>query len=310
MSVRPSIVTGWGKPNYMRMRVTVQFRTRITGGVPKDPNIIVGWIKSKMPWLNTAEHMRTVIELAREGGVDFDPGYTLEEQFKLITGDPMITVGADSVAEKANALAEQIAFLKHAQGFNRGSRGLFIPTRYVKANLREVVNINFPKTRWGVSGKGAKNFFVERVFVDSIYPDEPDNIYLGRQHPDDIITFIGHTSGPNGPQNNMTFLEVAFEPIISFDISVWHDEVPLEAWPDILELSQDIGLGAQRSQGSGRFNVLDIQILDGNRPTKLKPPTITADERRELERARDEQDFLVPSEEIDTLVAAAQAADA
>ncbi len=204
------------------------------GGVPKDPKIIEGWIKKS---------------------IGTDQG----RDFALMVRRTLSELGHDvSIAEEdaEKALAD-IAGEKQTNGFKRDTGGLFLESRQVKAMLKESVNILFAGQRWGVTKKGPRSFFAERVFVnpDRIYFDG-GSVTIGHlREPSGIELFIGHVSGPKGPQSNLTYIEFVERPRIEFEVIVLHDEIKPADWPEIWNHAEENGLGALRSQGFGRFDV-------------------------------------------------------
>lgn len=209
-------------------RATIQIRDKIMGGTPKDPKAIEGWIK-KNAGLAGDELRRLTIRTLIENGMDLSENPTDEEIDKAI-GD--------------------IAALKQTNGFKRDETGLYIESRTVKAMLKESTNVVFAgHEKWGKTNKGPRNFLAERVFVN------PEKIYLGVEEPTSMLMFVGHISGPKGPQSTLTYIEYVDHPRITFDVIVLGDEIKEDHWPKIWVHAQENGLGALRSQGFGRFDV-------------------------------------------------------
>jgi hypothetical protein len=176
--------------------------------------------------------------------------------------------------------SEKVATEKQSNGFKRGNGGLYIESRQVKAMLKESTNILFAGERWGATGKGPKSFMAERVFVN------PAIVCLDRAEPDGIELVIGHVSGPKGPQSTITYVEYAIEPTLEFEVWVTKNQVTVKGskakpgeeespdkatagqesltakqWALIWTHAQENGLGALRSQGYGRFDVLAWDLL-------------------------------------------------
>jgi hypothetical protein len=220
---------------YTRYAVTLVMRDRLMGGIPKDPTIVEAWLRQKAGITNRTEDLR---------------------QFMLRTlselGHP---VTPEMSWEEIEELSERVSAVRHTQGFKSDERGLYIESRAIKAMIKECVSILYPYQapnqvgRWGPTRKAALNFVAERVFV------EPDRVYLGRERPDGVELFIGHTTGPQGPRSNLTYHEYVERAELQFELLVAGDLVPHEAWPRIWALAQENGLGALRSQGYGRFDV-------------------------------------------------------
>lgn len=229
----------------------LQFRGRIMGGTPKDPGVIEGWLRSKAGVTDEEEITSMMIRTLYELGIDVPNNATTEQ-----------------VIEASKALAG-----KSAVGFKRDNNGLFIEGRQVKAMLKECVNILYGGSEgWAnprakkkkdsdepLYKKAPRNFTAERVFVN------PERIYLGVKDPTDVDLVIGHIIGPQGPRSTLTYYEYVEAPAIAFDVMVTDDAIPQECWPEIWVQAQEIGLGAVRSQGQGRFDILAWDKVDKGR---------------------------------------------
>lgn len=220
-------------------QATLVFRDKIMGGTPKDPKIIMAWLRTKTSITDEQELQavmrRTLIEL----GADVPQNATY-----------------DQLVEASEKLAN-----RQAVGFKRDERGLYVEARAIKAMLKESVSILFPYQKkdgkWGVTQKAARAYLAERVFVD------PDKVYLDVSEPSGVDLFIGHTTGPKGPQSNLTLYEYVHRPTITFDVKVAEDGVDVKKWPTIWAHAQENGLGALRSQGFGRFDIEGFKRIRG-----------------------------------------------
>jgi len=81
--------------------------------------------------------------------------------------------------------------------------------------------------------------------------------------PDNVETFIGHVSGPQGPRSNLTRVEVVSEATIHVEVMVLRDEIAHRHWPIIFLTGAEEGLGAMRSQGYGRFDLTRFERISG-----------------------------------------------
>jgi len=145
---------------------------------------------------------------------------------------------------------DQVVAKKLTTGFKVGEHGLYVEARQVKALLKECTNILFGGERWGPTRKGPKSFLAERVFV------EPDRLYLGVQQPSGLELLVGHVNGPTGPQSTLGYHEYVLEPDLEFSVLVLRDVITADQWADVWALAEQIGFGAVRSQGYGRFRVV------------------------------------------------------
>jgi hypothetical protein len=217
---------------FARYRVSLRFTDRIMGGTPKDPKVIEGWIKTKMKVPEGAELRALVARTMLEMGHDIATDPTIEQLDAAI---------AASVASK------------NTNGFKADASGLYIESRQVKAMLKECANIVYSKQKFGPSGKFAKGYVAERIFV------EEDRIHLGRIEPDGVDLFIGHVTGPQGPRATLTYYEYCTQPELAFTLLSLQDCLSPKQWEDIFEEAEQNGLGALRSQGFGRFKLVAVE---------------------------------------------------
>lgn len=204
------------------------FRDKIMGGTPKNPKVIEGWLRSKAGVNEVEELRRMLLRTLLEIGADVTP---------------------DMSYEQLEAASERLAASKQTNGFKQDEHGLYLESRTIKAMLKECCNILYAGDRWGKTKKGPRSFLAERVFVN------PDKVRLGVMEPDGVDLFIGHTSGPKGPQSNLTYYEYVQRAEIVFDVMVLQDAIEHEHWPELWLAAQENGLGALRSQGFGRFDI-------------------------------------------------------
>ncbi len=235
---------------FTRFRTTVEFRAKLFGGVPKDPNVIEGWLRAKAGITQEEELTRVVVRTLRElGAEELSPDET----------------DFDKIVEASQQVAED----QKTNGFKRDATGLYIESRQVKAAIKESTNALFAGQRWGRTKKSPKNFVAEHIFVD------PDKIYLGANEPTGIDLVIGHVTGPGGPRATLGYHEYVWQPTIEFVVSL--DEVAMEHFNnnprDLARLwthIQENGIGAMRSQGHGRNDVTGWDMLNGKPSAKPK----------------------------------------
>jgi hypothetical protein len=211
-------------------KVRLAFRDKLLGGIPRDPNLVEGWLRSKAGLYDPEELRgavaRTVAELR--------PG-----------GSP--PVADDDMGSEADS--------KRTVGFKSDDEGLYVESRQIKAMLKESTNVVFAGERWGPTRKACKSFFAERVFV------EPDRIQLGVIEPTGRELVLGHVSGPAGPRSTLTHYEYILRPLVEFRLLVLHDCITAAQWRDIWCHAQESGFGTLRSQGHGRFDVVQWECL-------------------------------------------------
>jgi len=222
---------------YVRYEVKLQFLDKIMGGVPQKPDLIAGWIRSKMGLGpdSDAELASIVRQTLLDLGVETPENATLDEIVKA---------------------SEKVGAERHGNTFKRDASGLFIEARQIKSGLKEAVAVLYSGDRWGKTRKGPKNALSEWVFV------EGQRVHLGRTEPDGTWTQHGVVSGPQGSRSTLTQYDYCEQPAITFVIRSLIDpidgkeRISAEQWRMVLLYLQDSGLGALRSQSHGQFKVI------------------------------------------------------
>lgn len=205
----------------------------IAGGVPTDPHIAEGWIRSKLA--------------------------TTDDIIVALVAETMIARGiaAPSDDEAPNepepGLIEAVAAMKTLCGFKRDrDRGgeLYYEGRQLKAAMKEAVSVamsagKIQKTKWGETGKWITRFFPEHVFVVE------DNIYMGvKEHTGIVQRFITTAMGKRALQYNEYVTDVFLDFTVVTD---W--EFSEKDWAMIWLTGEQQGVGAARSAGFGRYEV-------------------------------------------------------
>ena len=232
--------------NYWRVRI--QLENKLVGGVPKDPKTIEGWLRTKLDTKgNDKEHRLALLSTMQEIGLETTGDETLDELVEMEN-------------TYRDVISGEVTKLKHTVGFKKDSDGLNIKGRQVKAALKESSNIMFGGERAGPTRKGFKNYVAERVIVVE------DVIHLNREAPDGLETITGHVPSPQGPKSTLTNYEYVERPILTFHIKELKvmqkskDGQPAltdDQWRYIWSCAEQQGLGAVRSQGHGRFEVIE-----------------------------------------------------
>lgn len=142
-----------------------------------------------------------------------------------------------------------------------GKPGLWYPTNHLKAMVKENWSVvGFRNEIRGSRGALAEGTFVYAVVEEGVPPCERDWIYLGAE-PDGIYTAVAHTTGPTGPRSSIKRHEYMVRPTLTFELSIAHavhDRIPDEKIMQMLAHAEEHGTGACRSQGFGKFDVLDV----------------------------------------------------
>lgn len=186
----------------------------IAGGIPSDPKVAEGWLRSKLAPPDDLLR-QAVAETMVERGINADEAATVVDQ------------------------------LKHLNGFKRDNEGIYVEGRQLKAAIKEAANIRWPKKRWGPSSKGTMSFFAEHVFVME------DRLHLGVQEPTGVNQRFVHTWRGSGIQ----YEEYVSDAKLNFTIETDY-EFTAEEWALLWLTGEQQGIGATRSQGFGRYEVI------------------------------------------------------
>ena len=224
---------------YEQYAATLHFRNYLVGGIPRDPEMMERWIRSKAGITDDIEVEHLLIQTLRENGVDVHPGLSMDE-----------------LREAAAAVAE----LKQ-NGFKRQHGVLVVESRQIKAGIKEAVNILFAGEKWGRTRKGPKHFVAERVFVEPWLIPILHADGTPYTEPDAVQTRVGHVSGPGGPRAILNNEEVCDRPMLRFTVRVLRDSLAPDQWAELWTLLEANGLGATRSQGFGQFVVTEWRTL-------------------------------------------------
>lgn len=223
---------------WTRISVELELKNRIVGGIPTDPEMIKGWVAANMP---------------------------------SVTEDEKLKLAEKTLAELPHATEEK------AEGmwttFKRDDKGVFIEGRQMKAMFKEVSNILrdalIKAEAKGKEKKESKSRFTnlkskvaERLFVEN------DRIYFTRDgalltKPDGNEERAIHVMTAQGPRTALKRCDFISAPAsMTFTTRFLADGVvDLELINTLLEYAAWNGVGADRSQGNGLFNVKAVTTL-------------------------------------------------
>jgi hypothetical protein len=221
--------------DFYRVRLLVK---ELVGGCPKDPEMIKGWIGA------------TCKEASQE------------ERAKIV--DAKVEALPQVVEEELEATGTTFLVDKEC--------GLYLEGRQLKAMLKEAANImrsSVPsKKKEGERGVAAlKSKMADHVFV------EENKVFLNRQKVDKTTQRPIHIEdGPRGPRSAIKVSDIVENVEIEFTVRrLRHGEVTEEALYLCLNYCENLGLGADRSQGYGKFQVQDVQKLTLEEARAQKP---------------------------------------
>ncbi len=191
----------------------------ICGGIPSDPKVAEGWLKSRMGLDTDAALIEAVAATMVERGLGLDEATT-------------------AVNETRNL-----------NGFKRDEKGLYIEGRQLKAALKEAVSVavaagKISSTGWGSTKKWLTKYFPEHVFVLET------KLYLGVTEATGVNQRFVHTWRGTGIQ----YEEYVENAEIDFTVVTDHDFTDKE-WAMLWTTGEKQGIGATRSQGYGVYEV-------------------------------------------------------
>lgn len=208
----------------------VKIRLRdIVGGIPMNPNMVEKWINA------TNENK------------------SAEER------EALKNAALALLPEKTEEKMEQQGI-----GFARVNGELVIEGRQVKAMLKEAANITnmtSPRVDPKEPNKQMKSKVGDQLFVEDVF------INLGgRKGPDAVEQKPIHVMTTQGPRSSIKVYEICRGVDIEFTLKRHNQKgkmaVTEEVMLAILDYSQNIGLGADRSQGHGLFEVLSVEKVE------------------------------------------------
>lgn len=208
--------------------VRLEVLDRIYGGLPKNPELIEGFLKGK--------------------GV---PDEAAKEMAPKIAAE----IAAENVETEERMWTT----------FKRDAVGLYIETRQIKALLKEAVGETEMWKQQGLAG--LKSRVGGAVFPKGQGGADQTRLYLFRngtavKDPDGFDETVGHVSGPQGKRSILKRKDYVLKPTIEFTLRVANPRVKGEILRTLFEVGEELGLGADRSQEHGKFKVLEFAEVE------------------------------------------------
>jgi len=237
--VRAKTPMEWGKllrtahaMAWRRLRVEIQVRDRLLAGKPANLDAANAMLRAR----GLEDHIEAVADIV----------------------DP------DERARAAQRIAKDEGLCEFWR--RSGKPGVWIPSNHLKAMLKE---------NWSVLGlrvevRGSRGALAEGLFVgaaDVKDPADRDWIYLG-EAPAGIYEAVAHMTGPTGPVTSIKRHEyvervrLAFEVMIATAKSV-SEKISDDEIAKTLVHACEHGTGACRSQGFGKFDVVEVKEIGG-----------------------------------------------
>jgi hypothetical protein len=213
--------------------VRIRMADKLCGGTPKNPDLLKGWIAAT---------------------TKFDDATTDAQ-----------------VAEAREALLEPTEE-KSWNGFRGDEKdGLYIEARQVKALFKECATM----LRVTTQKLGSKQIFQHGFEIKGL--KRPDRIYLGTKEPHGFDEGPIHVSTPQGPRTAIK--RVDYVEGVELEFEVWvlgtHASEKRHVGPEDLALmatfGQENGLGADRSQGRGKFEVIHFTLEQKGKGAVVEP---------------------------------------
>lgn len=220
-----------GSIHWRSLKVIIRFRDKLLAGKPKSLKVAEAMVKAR--------------------------GLEDRLQVKEIT-DP------NEVAEEVKIASEAGLCEFHRR---EGKPGIWYPCNNIKAGLKE---------NWSVMGlsyekRGSKGALAEGVFVYSDVKsakgdmNELDWIFLGKE-PDGIEEGVVHTNGPTGPRSSLKRNEYVVGREVTFYVNIATAVLSKldgdQGLAKTLVHFQHHGLGASRSQGYGKFDIVSVEDVE------------------------------------------------
>jgi len=225
---------------FVYYEVTLRFRERLYGGVPKDPKIVEAWL-AKNTGFNDGTTKAMVAQTLRERGVEASDDMTIEEMNELVK---------DMADKKVN-------------GFKADAMSLYIEARQIIAAIKESTNILWAGERWGPTRKGPRSYVAERVYIPAskVRLLKPDG-KTWYTEPDGVETNLVHTTGPAGRVSAFTRSEYVDGAIVKFPIKALRGQLEVQRFVDLFLHIGENGIGAARSQGKGKCDVIGWEEVE------------------------------------------------
>lgn len=233
-----ALLRGAATNHWRTLRLTIQLRDKLHAGKPRALNAAEAMI--------AARGLGDVLEAKRDEKIATASPEQLDEQVAAAQ-----EVGVCEFSRRRNFDGTPIP-------------GLWMPANNLKAMLKE----NWSVLGLRVENRGSRGALAEGVFVYGAEPPpHPDADWIRvspRDEPDGMDESVVHAIGPQGPRTSIKRNEFVLRPTIT--ITVWIAQAIADKLPDA-DLARTFyhagehGMGANRSQGLGKFDVVAFEEL-------------------------------------------------
>ena len=204
----------------------LKFRDKIYGGLPGNREIFEKWMEGKFTDPENTEKTETDLDLDKE------------------------------IQENTNQ-------------FRCDEHGIYVGAYQIKAMIAQCGSLLELTT----NKRGSKQTLKEGTFIKGINADgnfTGDKVYLLplRTEPDGKDSFTGNVFTPHGNRSIITHTMYCSEPTIRFQMWMLTNRLQetrqgkklnFEDFENILQLGQEVGLGAMRNMEAGKFDVVEFK---------------------------------------------------
>lgn len=220
----------------------------LVGGIPSDPKVAEAWLQQKLGKNKDDLHRELVAKIMYERGIS-------ETQ-----------------------AAKEAEELRHLNGFKRlpETGQVYIEGRQLKAGIKEAVSVavaadKLKKTGWGTTNKWLTKFVPEHIFV----VEDQLPVFVNGEP----VTSDSPRTADGKPvlQVQQRFVHTAMVHSIQYEEYVLNAEVDFTIitdfdfterdWAMLWTTGEQQGVGATRSQGYGRYEVVKWERLEGEKPS-------------------------------------------
>lgn len=224
-------------PGFKHYEVEIKMRDKLLGGIPWDSRFemnfdVHAWVQEQVRKLRE----KITSQGAKEKGdkILIDPKLTDEELEKYVKVPPHTTF---HISDEGKICLEE---------------------KNIKGLLKECVNT--------VYGRGRKSTLTGKLVVRGVFM-KPPKIVLGDTVNGTLKGIDGtlrrpvHAITPMGPRTSLQDVDFMHKTTLKFTLLVAAAEINLELLKGLLMLGQEQGLGAVRSQGYGKYDLVSIKEL-------------------------------------------------
>lgn len=210
----------------------------LVGGIPADEKVAEGWLRTKL-----AASDDIIRKMVSETMIEL--GITADEATGIVNTQKNLCMFKRERCPMCLPTGPNCA---------EGGHPLYFEGRQIKAAIKEAASIAVAADKlvggrsWGTTKKGLQGFLPEHVFVAE------DHISMGITEPTGVRQTFLHVMTKAGKVAAINYNEYVEDVTLAFTVLAdW--EFTEEQWAAMWLTGEQNGLGAQRSQGNGRYTV-------------------------------------------------------